>query len=42
MAENRTVSTVGVGSGAGSRGVFADGAIQAALYLAGQQPGYYT
>lgn len=27
---------------AGSRGVFADGAIQAALYLAGQQPGYYT
>lgn len=27
---------------AGSRGVFADGAIQAALYLAGQAPGYYT
>lgn len=27
---------------AGSRGVFADGAIQAALYLAEQQPGYYT
>lgn len=27
---------------AGSRGVFADGAIQAALYLAQQQPGYYT
>ena len=27
---------------AGSRGVFADGAIQAALYLAGQEPGYYT
>lgn len=27
---------------AGSRGVFADGAIQAALYVAGQQPGYYT
>lgn len=27
---------------AGSRGVFADGAIQAALYAAGQQPGYYT
>ncbi len=27
---------------AGSRGVFADGAIQAALFLAGQQPGYYT
>lgn len=27
---------------AGSRGVFADGAIQAALHLAGQQPGYYT
>lgn len=27
---------------AGSRGVFADGAIQAALYLASQQPGYYT
>lgn len=25
-----------------SRGVFADGAIQAALYLAQQQPGYYT
>ena len=27
---------------AGSRGVFADGAIQAALYLAGRKPGYYT
>lgn len=27
---------------AGSRGVFADGAIQAALYIAGRQPGYYT
>ena len=27
---------------AGSRGVFADGAIQAALYAAAQQPGYYT
>lgn len=27
---------------AGSRGVFADGAIQAALYLASQKPGYYT
>ena len=27
---------------AGSRGVFADGAIQAALYLQGRQPGYYT
>ena len=27
---------------AGSRGVFADGAIQAALYTAAQQPGYYT
>lgn len=27
---------------AGSRGVFADGAIQAALFLAAQQPGYYT
>lgn len=27
---------------AGSRGVFADGAIQAALYLEKQQPGYYT
>lgn len=27
---------------AGSRGVFADGAIQAALFLAKQQPGYYT
>lgn len=27
---------------AGSRGVFADGAIQAALYLVEQQPGYYT
>ena len=25
-----------------SRGVFADGAVQAALFLAGQQPGYYT
>ncbi|MDD4850262.1 MAG: 4-hydroxy-tetrahydrodipicolinate reductase [Gemmiger sp.] len=25
-----------------SRGVFADGAIQAALFLAGQKPGYYT
>ena len=27
---------------AGSRGVFADGAVQAALYVAGRQPGYYT
>lgn len=27
---------------AGSRGVFADGAIQSALYLAKQKPGYYT
>ena len=27
---------------AGSRGVFADGAVQAALFLAGQAPGYYT
>lgn len=27
---------------AGSRGVFADGAIQAALYAAEQKPGYYT
>lgn len=27
---------------AGSRGVFADGAIQAALYLQGRQPGYYN
>lgn len=27
---------------AGSRGVFADGAIQAALYAATQKPGYYT
>lgn len=27
---------------AGSRGVFADGAIQAALFLAGRTPGYYT
>ena len=27
---------------AGSRGVFADGAVQAALYVAGREPGYYT
>ena len=27
---------------AGSRGVFADGAIQAALYLQGREPGYYN
>lgn len=27
---------------AGSRGVFADGAIQAALYVMGREPGYYT
>ena len=27
---------------AGSRGVFADGAVRAALYVAGRQPGYYT
>ena len=25
-----------------SRGVFADGAVQAALFLDGQAPGYYT
>ena len=27
---------------AGSRGVFAYGAVQAALYVAGREPGYYT
>ena len=27
---------------AGSRGVFADGAVQAALYIAALAPGYYT
>ena len=27
---------------AGSRGVFADGAVQAALYIAALTPGYYT
>ena len=27
---------------AGSRGVFADGAVQAALYIVALAPGYYT
>lgn len=31
-----------VSHSAQSRGVFADGAIQAALFLAGREPGYYT
>ncbi len=34
--------TLTLSHSAGSRGVFADGAIQAALFLARQQPGYYT
>lgn len=33
---------VSISHSAGSRGVFADGAVQAALYLANCQPGYYT
>lgn len=33
---------VTISHSAGSRGVFADGAVQAALFLAAQKPGYYT
>lgn len=33
---------VTISHSAGSRGVFADGAVQAALFLDGREPGYYT